>query len=438
MMRSAFKRIEAENAALVDSSADHICRSGILFAGWLPRVVTVVIVVPISLSSLCVPSKEDRWIAQRLPWRTTLPMPVSAVREEPTVLEPNAPTMTGTLVSLPPSESDSNFLLVEIAGLRPVSRRADPVVPKPEATTTTLPLVSLPASELASSVPWELVESSSTVEPAAVEPEVTSVTGILVSLPPNEAAFSVVPMEIAETKPTRSIADVAAGKLSIIAEIAPQEKPTAGIMVEVDGYLWEVYQRSPIKRDSAGYFTWKDPVAAARFGLSVPAYVIGGMDPDFREQLYHAGRAMDAAGIRWSILSGFRDDYRQSIASGFKMSAGRSLHGGTGRTGGYGHGQAVDVASEDGNADAVWQWLDRHGAKFGLYRPMRGIDPAHVQPRGSWRDVALALRNARLRTADETHLRGIRTVNADDVVESRLEWRKADWQGETLEHGLDR
>ena len=51
------------------------------------------------------------------------------------------------------------------------------------------------------------------------------------------------------------------------------------------------------------------------------------MDPDFREQLYHAGRAMDAAGIRWSILSAFRDDYRQSIASGFKARTGNSLHG---------------------------------------------------------------------------------------------------------------
>ena len=82
-------------------------------------------------------------------------------------------------------------------------------------------------------------------------------------------------------------------------------------MDEVDDYLWEVYQRVPTKLDSFGDFTWKDPAAAKRFGISMPAYVIGGMDPDFREQLYHAGRAMDAAGIRWSILSAFRDDYRQ-------------------------------------------------------------------------------------------------------------------------------
>ena len=123
-------------------------------------------------------------------------------------------------------------------------------------------------------------------------------------------------------------------------------KREAALMDEVNDYLWEVYQRAPVKRDGSGDFTWKDPAAAKRFGLAMPAYVIGGMDPDFREQLYHAGRAMDAAGIRWSMLSAFRDDYRQSIASGLKASASNSLHGGKHRTGGYGHGQAVDVTSE--------------------------------------------------------------------------------------------
>jgi hypothetical protein len=89
------------------------------------------------------------------------------------------------------------------------------------------------------------------------------------------------------------------------------------------------------------------------------------------------GRAMDATGIRWSILSAFRDDYRQSIASGrLKAGASNSLHGGKRRTGGYGHGQAVDVTSEDGHSDdAVWRWFDRYGAKYGLRRPMPGADP---------------------------------------------------------------
>ena len=129
-------------------------------------------------------------------------------------------------------------------------------------------------------------------------------------------------------------------------------------MDEVDAYLWEVYQREPVKRDSTGDFSWKDPAAAKRFGVSMPAYVIGGMDKDFREQLYHAGRAMDEAGIRWSILSAFRDDYRQRLATGFKARPGNSLHGGSRATGGYGHGRAVDLMSADGNHCAGLE-LDR-------------------------------------------------------------------------------
>src|SRR6516225_337507 len=71
---------------------------------------------------------------------------------------------------------------------------------------------------------------------------------------------------------------------------------------EVKQYLWSVYQRSSTKIDSRGDFTWKDASAAARLGLSMEEYVIGGMDPDFREQLFAAGQAMDAAGIDWTIL----------------------------------------------------------------------------------------------------------------------------------------
>src|ERR1700676_2271179 len=53
----------------------------------------------------------------------------------------------------------------------------------------------------------------------------------------------------------------------------------------------------------------------------------GGMDPDFREQLFAAGQALDAAGVSWTILSAFRDDYRQSLAVGFRESVGNSFHG---------------------------------------------------------------------------------------------------------------
>ena len=176
-------------------------------------------------------------------------------------------------------------------------------------------------------------------------------------------------------------------------------KPGITALDEVDDYLWEVYQRQPVKRDSTGDFTWKDPAAATRMGLSLQEYVIGGMDPGFREQLYRAGRAMDADGIQWSMLSAFRDDYRQRLASGFKARTGNSLHGGSRRTGGYGHGRAIDITTAEGNPEVVWQWLDVHGSKYGLQRPMPGNDPAHIQQQGEWKKVSVAMREARTRVA---------------------------------------
>ena len=180
----------------------------------------------------------------------------------------------------------------------------------------------------------------------------------------------------------------------------PAAQKALASMDEVERYLWEVYTRSPIKKDGAGDFTWKDPAAAKRMGMALPTYVISGMDPDFREQLYHAGRAMDAAGVRWAILSAFRDDYRQRLASGFKASPRNSLHGGSARVGGYGHGRAVDVTSLEDDPEDVWHWIDRHGAKYGLSRPMPGADPAHIQGRGDWRTLAHALKRDRIKTAE--------------------------------------
>jgi hypothetical protein len=170
------------------------------------------------------------------------------------------------------------------------------------------------------------------------------------------------------------------------------------VMDEVDQYLWAVYERSPTKRDSTGDFTWKDAAAASRLGMPAKTYVIGGMDPDLRELLYHAGLAMDAAGIHWTILSAFRDDYRQTLASGFKAHTNNSLHGGSVATGGYGHGCAIDITDANGNSDTVWQWLDRNSARTGLQRLLPRADPAHVQPRGTWHGLAVALRNFRLGT----------------------------------------
>jgi hypothetical protein len=190
-------------------------------------------------------------------------------------------------------------------------------------------------------------------------------------------------------------------------------RSNGGVLDPVDEYLWEVYQRKPIKSDSTGNFTWKDSAAAKRLGMSLKTYVIGGMAPDFREQLYHAGHAMDASGIRWSILSAFRDDYRQRLAAGFKAHGGNSQHGGSNATGGYGHGRAVDITSTEGDASAAWHWIDAHGARFGLRRPMPSADPAHVQPRNSFHDITHQLREARLKL--ENALGGVRTAAAGNT-----------------------
>ena len=115
-------------------------------------------------------------------------------------------------------------------------------------------------------------------------------------------------------------------------------------------------------------FTWKDPKAAENAGMSLMEYVIGGMDRDFKLKLYHALRAMDDAGLSPGITSAFRDDYRQSLASGLKAATDRSYHGGSFR-GGYGHGLAADLVSVKGETRAerltssenLWKWVDAHG-----------------------------------------------------------------------------
>lgn len=146
-----------------------------------------------------------------------------------------------------------------------------------------------------------------------------------------------------------------------------------------DDYLCRVYHRTPQKVDSSGDFSWKDLAAAKRMKLGLCQYVIMGMNPGLRTKLYAAGQQMDADGVRWSMSSAFRDDYRQKIAAGFKASTCGSQHGGSCVTKGWGDGRAVDIIGADKNNGQVWSWLDKHGRKYGLYRPMPGADPPHLQ-----------------------------------------------------------
>jgi hypothetical protein len=180
----------------------------------------------------------------------------------------------------------------------------------------------------------------------------------------------------------------------------------------IDNYLWTLYERTP-KEDSVKEheqrqvtvkkkgklvtvtrtvtkiadedFAWKDFKAAENAGMPVPDYVIGGMDREFKQKLFHLLRAADDAGLSPGITSAFRDDYRQSIASGLKAANDRSYHGGSSR-GGYGHGIAADIVGVNGatraerlaSSQTLWKWVDAHEKEFGIGRPYLNRDPPHV------------------------------------------------------------
>jgi hypothetical protein len=182
----------------------------------------------------------------------------------------------------------------------------------------------------------------------------------------------------------------------------------------IDEYLWALYERTPkvdtnkvterikttvktkgktrtvtktITKYVVANFAWKDPIAAEKVGMSLKEYVIGGMDRGFKLKLFRALRAMDDAGYMPGITSAFRDDYRQSIASGNKAASDSSFHGGS-RRGGYGRGMAVDVVSVKGEtrlqrfavSEELWKWIDAHEKELGVGRPYLDRDPPHVAP----------------------------------------------------------
>ena len=223
--------------------------------------------------------------------------------------------------------------------------------------------------------------------------------------PPTEPA----PVQVAMANPS-DLEPGDAGKA--VSSIEIDECPVVDNCV--DRYLWALYQRTPkedtikelerrnvaVKRKGkmvtvARAFTklvdedfgWKDPKAAERAGMSMMDYVIGGMDRSFKLKLFHTLHAAEAAGLSPGITSAFRDDYRQSIASGLKAASNRSYHGGSSR-GGYGHGLAADIVSVQGgtrdqrwaSSEVLWKWVDAHGKEFGIGRPYLGRDPPHVAP----------------------------------------------------------
>jgi hypothetical protein len=190
--------------------------------------------------------------------------------------------------------------------------------------------------------------------------------------------------------------------------------PCAADLNCMDRYLWALYERTPkldtvnvpeqtkvtvkrkgktrtvtkaVSKQVGEDFGWKDPKAAEVAGMALMDYVIGGMDAEFRATLYHALRALDDKGFKPGITCAFRDDYRQSIATGLKAQNNRSFHGGSLR-GGYGHGLAADIVSVRGNnrteqlaaTAQMWEYIDAHETELGIGRPYQDRDPPHVGP----------------------------------------------------------
>lgn len=290
----------------------------------------------------------------------------------------------------------------------------------PIAEAAAAPEVPAPAVQLASADPTVILPAGPPHAPQ-ISPEPAPVVS---EAPPAPAPE---PVKLASADPTEIVAVDALSPATIASGAAPvasKRSPpadTVAVLDEcfvmdacIDRYLWALYERTAkedamkvverrpvtVKRKGKTVtvmrsftklvdqdFTWKDPKAAERAGMSMMDYVIGGMDKSFKQKLFRALLAAEAAGLSPGITSAFRDDYRQSIASGLKAASDRSYHGGSTR-GGYGHGMAADIVSTQGNnraqrwvsTEILWKWVDANGKAYGIGRPYLGRDPPHVGP----------------------------------------------------------
>jgi hypothetical protein len=283
---------------------------------------------------------------------------------------------------------------------------------------------SRPPAEAATSVSAEPFASA---QVPAVREDAASNSDMAADPAPVETAFVLAALPatgmatVEETSPVAPSGQITTASKSHLVQTEKEGVSSIEIVDEclvpeicIDRYLWALYERAPkvgiakveeeiketvekngkpktITKKVTRYvdqdFTWKDPKAAERVRMSLQDYVIGGMDRNFKLKLYRALRALDDAGLSPGITSAFRDDYRQSIASGLKASSNSSYHGGS-LHGGYGHGLAADVVSVRGEtrleryraSEELWKWIDAHGAEFGIGRPYLDFDPAHIAP----------------------------------------------------------
>jgi hypothetical protein len=348
---------------------------------------------------------------------------------EPQMLPPVAPVTIASNAPDPVQE------VVETAAppVEVALGSAGPTAPEPQILPPAAPPVTI-APSTPDPVP-DVVEAARPVEVAAigsaVEPQMpppaTPAVAIVPSTPDPVQDCIDAPVETAATEnggaagprpPVRLVSLFRPEPLNedLKPALRPVETLNECLVVEIciDDYLWSFYELTPkidtnkvthrikttikkkgklrtvtrtITKYVAADFTWKDPIAAQKAGLSVKDYVIGGMDRRFKLKLYHAFRAMDDAGLMPGITSAFRDDYRQAIASGNKAASDSSYHGGS-RRGGYGHGLAADLVSLKGETRMqrwastveLWKWIDAREKELGIGRPYLDRDPPHVGP----------------------------------------------------------
>ena len=296
--------------------------------------------------------------------------------------------------------SDIENTAASIAEPAPTPTEPTVATTEPTVATTAPPVSEAAAGDSNPPGPVFATAGSSAAEVPALEPVLTAPG----PKPPPETGT-----QLASVPTSEPVDD---GLKPPVRSIEPPHQCVTDICI--DEYLWSLYERTPkvdtikvpeqikvtVKKKGktrtvtqtvmtyvVSDFTWKDPIAAQRGGISLMDYVIGGMDHGFKLKLYHALRAMDDAGLMPGITSGFRDDYRQSIATGNKAAADSSYHGGSWR-GGYRHGLAADLVSVKGDtriqryaaSEEMWKWIDAHEKEFGIGRPYLDRDPPHVGP----------------------------------------------------------
>jgi hypothetical protein len=313
---------------------------------------------------------------------------------------------------------------VERTGAVPsMERRAPPLIASaaPSVTAQT----DTPEADTTQKFVLASADPSDIVAPAPTESVMKKVTETAAQLADYEAIslFEIAPVDSAQVLPSEEPSTELAmvSPTEPVPDMAQPAIPTIEINEEclvaeicIDRYLWALYERAPkidaikvserrkvtIKRKGKTKivtrtftkrvdqdFTWKDPKAAERAGMTMMDYVIGGMDRTFKLKLFHTLYAAEQAGLYPGITSAFRDDYRQSIASGLKAASDRSYHGGSLR-GGYGRGLAADIVSVKGvsraqrwvSTEKLWKWIDANGKDFGIGRPYLDRDPPHVAP----------------------------------------------------------